>query len=101
VELHTGEYCREEISTTARAAELERLRKAAELAASAGLEVHAGHGLAYDTVGPIAEIPQIVELNIGHFLIGEAIFTGLRPAIERMRALMDRARAEASGRASA
>ncbi len=101
VELHTGEYCREEISATARAAELERLRKAAGLAASAGLEVHAGHGLAYDTVCPVAEIPQIVELNIGHFLIGEAIFTGLRPAIERMRALMDRARAEASGRASA
>jgi pyridoxine 5-phosphate synthase len=101
VELHTGEYCREDLSGAARAAELERLRKAAELAASTGLEVHAGHGLAYDTVCPIAEIPQIVELNIGHFLIGEAIFTGLRPAIERMRALMDQARAEASGRASA
>jgi pyridoxine 5-phosphate synthase len=101
VELHTGEYCREDLSDTARADELERLRKAAEFAASNGLEVHAGHGLAYDTVCPIAEIPQIVELNIGHFLIGEAIFTGLRPAIERMRALMDRARAEASGRASA
>lgn len=56
------------------------------------MEVHAGHGLTYDTVGPIAAIPEVVELNIGHFLIGEAIFRGIKPAIEEMRRLMDEAR---------
>ena len=64
----------------------------AVLAEAAGLEVHAGHGLGYDTVGPIAAIPQIVELNIGHFLIGAAIFSGLEGAIAEMRRLMEAAR---------
>ena len=62
-------------------------------AASLGLEVHAGHGLTYDTTGPVAAFPEVMELNIGHFLIGEAIFKGLRPAIEEMRLIMDSARA--------
>ncbi|HWU81032.1 MAG TPA: pyridoxine 5'-phosphate synthase, partial [Caulobacter sp.] len=80
---------------TARAeAILERLKAGAVLAADLGLEVHAGHGIDYATVKPIAAIPQIAELNIGHFLIGEAIFVGLPQAIQRMRVLMDAARAE-------
>jgi pyridoxine 5-phosphate synthase len=91
VELHTGAYC--EAAGAARAAELRRLADAAAYAAALGLECHAGHGLGYDTVGPVAAIPAIRELNIGHFLIGEAIFEGLDSAIRRMRALMDRARA--------
>ena len=66
-----------------------------------GIEVLAGHGLSFDTVGPIAAIPSVVELNIGHFLIGEAIFCGLDSSIRRMRALMDKARAEALGERSA
>jgi pyridoxine 5-phosphate synthase len=68
------------------------LRAGAELAASLGLEVHAGHGLTYDNVEPIAAIPELAELNIGHFLVGEAIFRGLEPAIEEMRRRMDLAR---------
>lgn len=91
VELHTGSYC--EAEGAQRAAELDRIVAAAAHAASAGLECHAGHGLAYDTVQPIAAIPNLVELNIGHFLVGEAIFEGLAAAIARMRALMDEARA--------
>jgi len=71
------------------------------VAAEAGLEVHAGHGLTYNTVAPVARIPQVVELNIGHFLIGEAIFGGLHSAVRRMRALMDEARASVAGRRSA
>ncbi|WP_374632032.1 pyridoxine 5'-phosphate synthase [Ferrovibrio sp.] len=90
VELHTGRYC--ELEGAAREAELLRLRKAAEHAAELGLECHAGHGLSFDTVGPVAAIPSVQELNIGHFLIGEAIFGGLDGAIRRMRSLMDRAR---------
>lgn len=90
VELHTGAYC--DASGAARAAELERLRAAARHAAAIGLECHAGHGLAFDTVGPVAAMPQIRELNIGHFLIGEAIFTGLAAAISEMRRRMDEAR---------
>lgn len=101
VELHTGVYCRPGLARPAVHAELARLRAAAAQAASLGLEVHAGHGLSFDTVGPVAEIAEIVELNIGHFLIGEAIFTGLHSAIQRMRVLMDNARAAAGGRASA
>ena len=62
-----------------------------------GLEVHAGHGLTYDNVGPVAALPQVRELNIGHFLVGEAIFVGLDPAIRHMRAAMDAAGGEASG----
>ncbi len=99
VELHTGCYC--EAEGAARAAELERLVAAARRAEELGLECHAGHGLGYETVGPVAAIPTIVELNIGHFLIGEAIFSGLDSAIRRMRALMDQARAEAEGERSA
>lgn len=94
VELHTGSYCEKALDDDAAgiAREVERLRMGAKLAASAGLEVHAGHGLTFNTVGPIARFPEIVELNIGHFLIGEAIFGGLAAAITRMRALMDEAR---------
>jgi pyridoxine 5-phosphate synthase len=95
VELHTGRYC--EVEGAERRAELARIEKAAAHAAKVGLECHAGHGLSYDTVGPIAAIPTIVELNIGHFLVGEAIFVGLAEAIRRMRALMDEARAGAAG----
>ena len=94
VELHTGRYC--EVEGAERRSEFARIQKAAAHAAKVGLECHAGHGLNYDTVGPIAAIPNVVELNIGHFLVGEAIFTGLADAVRRMRALMDAARAEAS-----
>ncbi|MBF0371950.1 MAG: pyridoxine 5'-phosphate synthase [Alphaproteobacteria bacterium] len=94
VEIHTGAYCDHE--GPARARELDRIRKAAAHAAAIGLECHAGHGLSFDTVGPIAAIPTIVELNIGHFLVGEAIFDGLDSAIRRMRALMDEARPAAT-----
>jgi pyridoxine 5-phosphate synthase len=80
------------------AREVARLERAAQEAASAGLEVHAGHGLTFNTVGAVAQISEIVELNIGHFLVGEAIFSGLRPAIERMRVLMDEAREKAAAR---
>ncbi|MCZ0813290.1 MAG: pyridoxine 5'-phosphate synthase [Pseudomonadota bacterium] len=95
VELHTGAYCdyHADGETEKRDAELEALRAGAKLAHGLGLEVHAGHGLTYDTVTPIAAIPELVELNIGHFLIAEAIFDGLAPAIKRMRALMEAARA--------
>ncbi len=90
VELHTGSYA--ELDGDARATELKRLADAAALAAKNGIEVHAGHGLTFDNVVPIAAIPQLAELNIGHFLIGEAIFDGLAPVVQRMRALMDAAR---------
>jgi pyridoxine 5-phosphate synthase len=95
VELHTGAYCEALVHGDEEAAEryLTNLTTAAADAHARGLEVHAGHGLDYDSVGPVAAIPQIAELNIGHFIIGEAIFTGLGPAIQRMRALMDEARA--------
>ncbi|MCC7268415.1 MAG: pyridoxine 5'-phosphate synthase [Caulobacteraceae bacterium] len=95
IELHTGAYCdavREGSPDAERL--LRQLRQAAGDAVAQGLEVHAGHGIDYETVRPIAVIPELAELNIGHFLIGEAIFTGLVPAIQRMRALMDEARAE-------
>jgi len=99
VELHTGAYCMAVREHRPDAAELhERLREGAALAASLGLEVHAGHGIDFETVSAIAAISEIAELNIGHFLIGEAIFTGLDPAIRRMRALMDAARARAESR---
>ncbi len=90
VELHTGAYC--DAGPQRRAQELQRVVAAAAHAEAIGLECHAGHGLAYDTVGPVAAIATIVELNIGHFLIGEAIFVGLDDSIRRMRALMDGAR---------
>ncbi|TBW39745.1 pyridoxine 5'-phosphate synthase [Siculibacillus lacustris] len=94
VELHTGRYCDllaagEERLT---AIELQRIREAARRGADAGLEIHAGHGLAYESVGPIARMAEIRELNIGHFLIGEAIFVGLAAAIAEMRLRMDEAR---------
>ena len=98
VELHTGAYCdavREHDFQLA-AAKLEALRAAAAQAQALGLEVHAGHGIDYETVGAIAGIPQVMELNIGHFLIGEAIFVGLDAAIRRMRTLMDQARTGAA-----
>jgi len=72
---------------------LERIASVAQAAHGLGLEVHLGHGIDYETVKPLAAIPEVMELNIGHFLIGEAIFIGLGPAIQRMRALMDEARA--------
>ncbi|MHA0319963.1 pyridoxine 5'-phosphate synthase [Sphingomonas melonis] len=90
VELHTGRYA--ELDGEARTAELRRLSDAAALAAKNGIEVHAGHGLTFDNVGPIAAIPQVRELNIGHFLIGEALFVGLDGAVRRMREDMDAAR---------
>ncbi len=95
VELHTGAYCdaHAEGRLAERDAELERLREMSVLAHSLGLEVHAGHGLTYDTVTPIAQFPEVRELNIGHFLIGESIFVGLPAAIAEMRRLMDAARA--------
>jgi pyridoxine 5-phosphate synthase len=94
VEFHTGAYCEavREGKTDEAAHLLEALKAAAKDAARLGLEVHAGHGIDYETVKPIAAIPEVMELNIGHFLIGEAIFIGLGPAIARMRALMDEAR---------
>jgi pyridoxine 5-phosphate synthase len=100
VELHTGAYCDAETDAS-RAHEFERILLAAAHAETIGLECHAGHGLSFDTVAPVAAIPTIVELNIGHFLIGEAIFGGLDGTIRRMRALMDRARADAHGERSA
>lgn len=94
VELHTGRYCdlAEAGDAAGRDAELARLRAGAKLAAQAGLEVHLGHGLSFETVGPIAALPEARELNIGHFLIGEAVFIGLGPAIAKIRARMDAAR---------
>jgi pyridoxine 5-phosphate synthase len=95
VELHTGAYCEAVRHRSPEApALLARLRSAAEEAERLGLEVHAGHGIDYETVEAVAAIGQFAELNIGHFLIGEAIFIGLGPAIQRMRALMDKARSE-------
>lgn len=94
IELHTGAYCdfHAEGHFAERDAELERLREMAAYGHSLGLEVHAGHGLTYETVQPIAAFPEVMELNIGHFIIGEAIFRGLDPAIREMRRLMDEAR---------
>ncbi|MEM9975831.1 MAG: pyridoxine 5'-phosphate synthase [Pseudomonadota bacterium] len=94
IELHTGAYCdaHAEGRFSDRDAELGRLREMAAFAHSLGLEVHAGHGLTYETTGPIAAFPEVRELNIGHFLIGESIFRGLKPAIEEMRRVMDEAR---------
>jgi pyridoxine 5-phosphate synthase len=95
VELHTGAYCdlHAEGHAEARDGELARLTGMAAFAHDLGLEVHAGHGLTYETVPPVAALPEVVELNIGHFLIGEAIFRGLDPAIREMRRVMDEARA--------
>jgi pyridoxine 5-phosphate synthase len=96
VEIHTGQYC--EAAGTARDMELARVRAAAETGAELGLEIHAGHGLSFDSVGPIAAIHEIVELNIGHFLVGEAIFVGFKTAIRGMRAAIDAARVLPAGK---
>jgi len=90
VEFHTGRYAH--VDGEQRAAELKRIADCAALAVKNGIEPHAGHGLTFDNVVPVAAIPQIAELNIGHFLIGEAIFTGLDASVRRMRDLMDAAR---------
>ncbi|RMD87272.1 MAG: pyridoxine 5'-phosphate synthase [Alphaproteobacteria bacterium] len=90
VELHTGAYC--DAPPDDRECHLEALRAAARCGAELGLEIHAGHGLSYETVAAVAAIPEIVELNIGHFLVGEAIFVGFVAAIERMRMVIDTAR---------
>ncbi|MBW8783745.1 MAG: pyridoxine 5'-phosphate synthase [Novosphingobium sp.] len=94
VEFHTGEYAHAEGEE--RAVELKRLADMAALAAKNGIEPHAGHGLTYDNVQPVAAIPQLAELNIGHYLIGEAIFIGLEASVRRMRELMDAARPSTS-----
>jgi len=93
VELHTGTYC-DAGPGEARERELVRIRDAAAIADDLGLECHAGHGVGFDTVRPIAAIPTIRELNIGHFLIGEAILAGMPGAVRHMRALMDEGRAD-------
>src|SRR5690349_20885463 len=90
VEFHTGRYAH--VQGEERAFELKRIADAAALATKNGIEPHAGHGLTYDNVAPIAAIPQIAELNIGHFLVGEAIFTGFEASVARMRTLMNEAR---------
>ena len=97
IELHTGAYCdaHAEGRIADRGTELERLAGMAAFGHGLGLEVHAGHGLTYETVQPVAEFPEVRELNIGHFLIGEAIFRGLTPAIAEMRRLMSEAREQA------
>lgn len=99
VEIHTGAYC--EAEGARRDALLAAIQEASAYAVSIGLQCHAGHGLTFENVAPIAAIPDIAELNIGHFLIGEAIFGGLESTIRRMRALMDRARAETAGKSTA
>ncbi|WND01980.1 pyridoxine 5'-phosphate synthase [Temperatibacter marinus] len=91
VELHTGSYC--DLTGDARAKELDKIQEASAYGHSLGIEVHAGHGLSYETVTDIAAIPELMELNIGHFLIGEAIFIGLDKSIKEMRRYMDEARA--------
>lgn len=102
VELHTGTYCEKALADDAAgtAREVERLARGARRAAELGLEVHAGHGLTYTTVAPVARMPEIIELNIGHFLIGEAIFGGLPAAVSHMRALMSAARQSTAGKTS-
>jgi len=90
VEFHTGRYAH--VSGEEQVTELKRIADLAALAAKNGIESHAGHGLTFDNVAPIAAIPQLAELNIGHFLVGEAIFTGLEASVRRMRSLMDAAR---------
>jgi pyridoxine 5-phosphate synthase len=97
IEIHTGAWCHALLDGNKAMADAEwrRIRGGARLAKSLGLEVHAGHGLDFATAETIAMLPEIVELNIGHFLIGEAVFTGLAQAIRGMRAAMDRGRAQA------
>jgi len=94
VELHTGAYC--DATGEEQDRQFQRIADAAEAAGELGLECHAGHGLTFDTVIPVAALENVRELNIGHFLIGEAIFSGLDSSIKRMRSMMDQARAERS-----
>lgn len=96
VELHTGQYC--DLWEEPGDVELIRLKDAAKLAVASGLVCHAGHGLTFETVGPVAAISEVSELNIGHFLVGEALFGGLEAAIRRMRLLMDDARGSTTSR---
>ena len=100
VELHTGAYAEAVLAdeTDRIGEELERLRRAAAHGATLGLEIHAGHGLTIDNVGPVAAIPDLVELNIGHALVGDAIFMGLEDAVRQMRAAMDAGRGGAAAR---
>ena len=102
VEIHTGAWCEAITQGKKRDAEgeFERIRVAARLAAKLGLEVHAGHGLDYASAETISTLPEIVELNIGHYLVGEAIFFGFESVIRTMRAAMDKGRAAAHGRAA-
>jgi pyridoxine 5-phosphate synthase len=86
VELHTGSYAE------GRSGELDRLREAATLTTTLGLECHAGHGLTFDNVGPVAALPEVMGLNIGHFLVGQAIIDGLPSVVSRMKRLMQQAR---------
>lgn len=99
VELHTGSYC-EAAAGPARRRELERLRRAAAHAAALGLECHAGHGLDYATVRPVAALPELVELNIGHFIVGEALAVGMAEAVRRMREVMAAGRRDLARRGS-
>jgi pyridoxine 5-phosphate synthase len=101
IEIHTGAWCAalDAANTSAAATEFARIKRGAALAASAGLEVHAGHGLDFASAEKIAGLSEIVELNIGHFLIGEAMFDGLAGAVRKMRAAMDRGRAQIGGNA--
>ena len=101
IEIHTGAWCDALAAGQAAAAqaEFERIQRGAAMAVNLGLEVHAGHGLDFITAERIAELPEIAELNIGHFLIGEAIYSGLDAAVRTMRASMDRGRARIGGRA--
>jgi pyridoxine 5-phosphate synthase len=94
VEFHTGEYAHAFLDSDNEriASELQRITDMSALAAKNGIEPHAGHGLTFENVQPVAAIPQLAELNIGHYLIGEAVFTGLEPAVRKMRELMDEAR---------
>ena len=103
VEIHVGAYCDAVIDgdETFAAEQLARIVDAASYGAGLGLQIHAGHGITFDTVGPVAAVPEIVELNIGHFLIGEAIFGGLDSSIRRMRSLMDAARSDSRGEVGA
>jgi pyridoxine 5-phosphate synthase len=92
IEIHTGRYCHAPAGSGERRTELARISESATCAISNGLRCHAGHGLSFETVGPIAAIAEISELNIGHFLVGEALFRGLHGAIKEMRGLMNKAR---------
>jgi pyridoxine 5-phosphate synthase len=101
VELHTGAYCDAAAKHDAEERELlDNIRRAAEVGAERGLEIHAGHGITYESVATLAAVPQVAELNIGHFLIGEAIFSGLGPAVTEMRRRIDESRAAAAAAAA-